>query len=311
MTMRCLRVGFARARPPVEWLLAASVLVVGCAEPTSTPDLTGANQAPPDTSARPDFSGRWGVSGGGGGGIKVIEPDGAEIDFDTFSDYQIALAEGTVSSSARILGRQPNYRHGNNVYAERDGGMTQRYFANPPLYKPEYWEQVRYLDVNGNVEDMTFICMPEGVPRMGPPMRIAQTDSDIILLYQHRNTWRVVPIDGRAHDPLNSEDQTFLGDSIGYWEGATLVIDTIGFNDLTWLGWPGWFHTNEMRVEERFALDGDTLRYDVTVYDPAVLMEPWAMDTRVLERDRSRAAYVEDPPCIDFDSAHMVTRERG
>ena len=46
-------------------------------------------------------------------------------------------------------------------------------------------------------------------------------------------------------------------------------------------------------------------------YTKLLRMEPWAMDTRVLERDRSRAAYVEDPPCIDFDSAHMVTRERG
>jgi len=263
--------------------------------------------------SHPDLSGRWviGGRGGGGGGIMVIEPDGHEVEFPTFGDYQSALAGGTVSPSARIVGRRPNYRHGNNVYAERDGGMTQRFTANPPLYKPEYWEQVRYLDVNGNVEDMTFICLPAGVPRMGPPIRILQTATDVVLLYQQRNTWRVVPTDGRDHDPINSQDQTFLGDAVGRWEGDTLVIDTIGFNDLTWLGWPGWFHSNEMRVEERFTRTDDTLLYEVTVHDPAVLMEPWEMDPIELELDHGQGVYVEDPPCIDFDSSHMVTRERG
>ena len=266
---------------------------------------------PRTADGRPDLSGRWGGRGGGGGGVQAIEPDGTALDFDTFAAYQAAVTAGEVSRAARIIGRRPNYRHGNNVYAERDDGMRRRYFSNPPLYKPEFWERVEYLDVNGNLEDMTFICMPEGVPRMGPPMRIVQTQDDVVLLYQHRNTWRVVPTDGRPHDPLNAVDQTFLGDSVGRWEGDTLVIDVVGFNDLTWLGWPGWFHTNEMRVEERFTRAGDTLRYEVTVHDPAVLIQPWVMDPVVLQFNPSTATYLEDPPCLDFDSAHMVTRERG
>lgn len=266
---------------------------------------------PRTVDGKPDLSGRWGGFGGGGAGVHAIEPDGTEFDFDTFADYQAAVTAGEVSRSARIIGRRPNYRHGNNVYAERDDGMRWRYFANPPLYKPEFWERVEYLDVNGNLEDMTFICMPEGVPRMGPPMRILQTESDVVLLYQHRNTWRVVPTDGRPHDPVYAFDQTFLGDSVGRWEGDTLVIDVVGFNDLTWLGWPGWFHTNEMRVEERFTREGNTLRYEVTVHDPAVLIQPWKMDPIMLDLNPSTATYLEDPPCLDFDAAHMVTRERG
>lgn len=270
------------------------------------------SMATPQTpDGKPDLNGRWGIGGGGGAGIKVIEIDGTEIDFETFGDYQAALSAGEIDPMARIIGRQPNYRHGNNVYAERDGGMDQRYFANPPLYKPEFWERVQFLDVNGNVEDTTFICMPAGVPRMGPPVRIIQSAADVVLLYDQRNTWRVVPTDGRGHDPINADDQTFMGDSIGRWDGDTLVIDVVGFNDLTWLGWPGWFHSNEMRVEERYSRSGDTLRYDVTVYDPAVLIEPWVMDRRELQLNQSTATYLEDPPCIDFDSSHMVTRERG
>jgi hypothetical protein len=299
--------------PKIAGIAAAAVLL-------SAPAAGQSRSAQADPAAVPtprtadgklDLNGRWGGSGGGGVGVKVVEPDGTEMDFDTFGDYQGALSAGQVSPSARILGRQPNYRHGNNVYAERDGGMDQRYYANPPLYRPEFWERVRYLDVNGNVEDTTFICMPAGVPRMGPPARVIQSATDVVLLYDQRNTWRVIPTDGRPHDPVNAEDQTFMGDSIGYWDGDTLVIDVVGFNDLTWLGWPGWFHSNEMRVEERFTRVGNTLHYDVTVHDPSVLLQPWVMDTRVLQLNASSATYLEDPPCLDFDSTHMVTRERG
>ena len=76
---------------------------------------------------------------------------------------------------------------------ERDAGFTQRAFGNPPLYKPEFWQRVQYLDENGNKEDTTFSCFPPGVPRLGPPMRIVQTDRDVVLMYQNRNMWRVVP----------------------------------------------------------------------------------------------------------------------
>ena len=276
----------------------------------SSNELNDIVSVPRTSTGHPDLTGRWGRSGGGGS-VVAIEADGTTFNFDTFADYQQALSADQVSLSARIIGRRPNYRHGNNIYGERDDGMTRRYFANPPLYKPEYWDHVEYLDINGNMEDMTFICMPAGIPRMGPPIRILQSDEDVVFLYQQRNTWRVIPTDGRPHDPLNADDQTFLGDSVGRWEGDTLVIDIVGFNDLTWLGWPGWFHTNEMRVEERFTREGNTLRYEVTVYDPAVLSEPWVMDPRVLELNHSTATYLEDPPCLDFDSAHMVTRERG
>ena len=269
-----------------------------------------ASSTPRTANGRPDLNGRWGSSGGGGSVI-AIEPDGTEYNFDTFADYQAAVSEGSVSLSASIIGRRPNYRHGNNVYGERDDGMTRRYFANPPLYKGEFWNRIEYLDINGNMEDMTFICMPAGVPRMGPPIRILQSESDVVFLYQQRNTGRVIPTDGRDHDPLNSQDQTFMGDSVGRWEGDTLIVDVVGFNDLTWLGWPGWYHTNEMRVEERFTRLDDTLLYEVTVHDPEVLIEPWEMDPRVLNLNPSTATYLEDPPCLDFDSAHMVTRERG
>jgi hypothetical protein len=269
---------------------------------------------PRTPDGKPDLSGRWGGGGGGAGGaggVQAIEPNGQVHQFEHYSEYSAALAAGRVSANAKIVGRQPNYRHGNNLYSERDAGFTQRAFGNPPLYKPEVWARVQYLDENGNKEDTTFSCFPPGVPRLGPPMRILQTSKDVVLLYQNRNTWRVIPTDGRPHDPVNSQDQTFMGDSVGRWEGDTLVIEVIGFNDVSWLGWPGWFHSNNMRVVERLRREGNTLHYQATVHDPDLLMEPWEMDPRALPLNTGDAPYLEDPPCLDFDLSHMLTKERG
>ena len=245
----------------------------------------GAAATPRMPNGRPDFNGRWG--GGGGGGRKPV------ID-----------ANGNIN----MFG---NYRKGNPTNGERDSGLEQRFGPNFPLYKPEYWDKVDHLDNHGNVEDSAFHCMPSGVPRIGPPMKIMQNDREIVFMYQQRNTWRVIPIDGRPHDPVNSKDQTFLGDSIGRWEGDTLVVDVVGFNDTSWIGWPGYFHTSDMRVEERLRREGNTLHYQATVYDPEVLVQPWAMDPRRLNLNTSNAAYIEDPPCIETDGANLATRERG
>ena len=120
----------------------------------------------------------------------------------------------------------------------------------------------------------------------------ARVEDGEVFLYNVNNflnvfTWRVIPTDGRPHHPVYSKDQTFMGDSVGRWEGDTLVVDVVGFNDVTWLGYPGWFHTSDMRVVERFRRDGNTLTWQVTVHDPAVLLEPWEAEPRVLRLNPS------------------------
>ena len=68
---------------------------------------------------------------------------------------------------------------------------------------------------------------------------------------------------------------------LAHWDGDTLVIDSVGFGDRTWLGWEGYFHTDKMEVTERFTRNGDLLYYNFTVKDPDVLMEPWTSYTYV------------------------------
>ena len=282
MTRSYVRYGLAAAA------IVGVVWVVGTLLPqfrTQQP-AAAAGETPRIADGHPDLSGRWG--GGGGGGRRAVADENGNLNIGG------------------------NYRKGNPTNGERDSGLDQRFGPDFPHYKPEHWEKVDYLDNHGNVEDSNFHCMPAGVPRMGPPMKIVQTPTELVFMYQTRNTWRVIPVDGRPHDPVNSKDQTFLGDSIGRWDGDTLVVDVVGFNETTWIGWPGYFHSGDMRVEERLRREGDTLIYQATVHDPEVLEEPWVMPERRLNLNTNpRITYIEDPPCIETDSANLTTRERG
>src|ERR1700722_905836 len=84
--------------------------------------------------------------------------------------------------------------------------------------------------------DPTGFCLLPGVPRMNNspfPMRMIQTRDSVVFLYEYMTTFRAIPLDGREHS--KKIDPTFMGESIGKWDGDALVIDTVGFNDRTWL----------------------------------------------------------------------------
>jgi hypothetical protein len=266
---------------------------------------------PRTADGHPDLNGRWGGGGGGAigtGTVQGLDKDGKRV---TFASLEEAKAKAT-----KIFARNYTARHANPTYSERDQGMTDRYRdnLNPPIYKPENWDRVQYLDMHGNYLDTAFLCAPVGLPRIGAPTRIVQLPGEVILMYNARNTWRVVPTDGRAHGSEDDRDQTYMGDSIGHWEGDTLIVEAVGFNDDTWLAnvatAPGWFHTTDMRVVETFRREGNTLNYGYTVYDPTVLAEPWKVGPRAIQLNTTNGPYNEDPPCI-MNPRPMVSRERG
>jgi hypothetical protein len=160
-----------------------------------------------------------------------------------------------------------------------------------PIYKPEHWDKVQQLDMWTNKNDPVMTCQPLGVPREGPPRRIYQTDHDITFLYSGGDAgggygeFRVIPTDGRPHPKSAELDITYMGDTVGHWDGDTLVLDSVAFTDTTWLGRGGFFHSDQMHVVERFKREGDALLYDVTVEDPEVLAEPYVYPTRVVRRN--------------------------
>jgi hypothetical protein len=220
-------------------------------------------------------------------------------------------ANQRVTSSGDKVGLILAAREGTLVNFERDNTLMRRADPNKPVYKPQFWEKVQQLDQNGNNEDPSYSCMPLGVPRMGPPMKIVQTSKELILLYAGpQDTYRIVPMDGRAHTPLQELDGTWKGESLGHWEGDTMVIDTIGFNDTSWLDIGGYFHSENMHVVERFTREGDTLRWQTTVEDPDVLIRPWVMNARTLRLNPNPKAVLEETlPCSERDLSHLVTKE--
>jgi hypothetical protein len=120
-------------------------------------------------------------------------------------------------------------------------------------------------------------CMPTGVPLayfVPYQWEIVQGLDRVVILYEYLHMFRVVTINGsHPADP----DPTWMGDSVGHWDGDTLVVDTVGFNDRTEL--PGAFrHSEALHVVERFhRTDFDHLQWEATIEDPNVFAKPWTL----------------------------------
>lgn len=221
-------------------------------------------------------------------------------------------ARGLFFGSRRCAPNQKGCREQTNQ--NNDGELTNRMDPNRPLYKPEYWDKVQDLDYNTNTMDPMFQCQPDGVPRMGPPTKIVQTANEVILFYTsaRNHDYRIVPTDGRGHDPVRAQDISYYGHAVGRWEGDTLVVDARGFNDVTWLSARGgYFHSEKMRVIERFRREGNTLQYQATVEDPEVLLQPWVMTPQVLGLNPdSKATLHEGDRCRDYDQGIFTSKIR-
>jgi len=125
--------------------------------------------------------------------------------------------------------------------------------------------------------DYTGHCLPQGQTRSmnSPfPIQIVQTPKVTAILYEAWNVFEIVPTDGTAHpkDP----DPTWAGNPVGKWDGDTLVVDTIAFNDKTNLDTVGHPHSDALHTVERYTLtDPKHIAYEVTVEDPKAFTQPW------------------------------------
>ena len=87
-------------------------------------------------------------------------------------------------------------------------------------------------------------------------------------------SFRIIYMDGRAHPKVL--DPAYIGHSIGHWEGDALIVDTVGFNEKSWIEAEGFPHTDQLHLIERFTrTDFNTLRYEVTIDDPGAYTRPW------------------------------------
>ena len=127
-------------------------------------------------------------------------------------------------------------------------------------------------------DDPEANCLPTGVPRHAPyPWKIVESPPYIYFLFEGNiHSYRQIFMDGRGHpgDP----DPTWYGHSIGTWEGDTLVVDSIGFNDKFWFDFAGHPHTEKLHMTERFRRpDYSHLEFEVVIDDPGAYTRPFTM----------------------------------
>jgi len=126
--------------------------------------------------------------------------------------------------------------------------------------------------------DPTVNCFPPGVPKIylmrGAPLEILQEPGRVVMYFEYDHFVREIFTDGRQH--TSDLNPTWMGEAIGKWDGDTLVVDTIGFNDKTWLDYSGHPHSDALHVVERIRrLDHNTLVNDITIEDPKAYTKPW------------------------------------
>jgi hypothetical protein len=147
--------------------------------------------------------------------------------------------------------------------------------------------------------DPELKCYLPGIPRamyMPYPFQIVQSTNKVHMAYAFTSTARTINLDPVEGPP----DDTYMGHSVGRWEGDTLVVDVTGFNGKNWFDRAGNFHSDALHLVERFTpITPDVIRYEVTVEDPKVFTRPWKISMPLYRRMEPNAQLLEYR-CIEF-----------
>jgi len=176
--------------------------------------------------------------------------------------------------------------------AQRGGGARGGARGTPPptfmsLYKPEVAAKAKTL---GDKDDPTLRCVPTAFGTLnvslwdvGAVGQIVATPKMVVMLTETYHGFRLVPTDGRAH--RDDVPPAYRGDSVGRWDGDTLVVDTTNFTDNTWMSAEGRVspHSEALHIVERYRrVDANTLEIEATIEDPGVLTGPWTAPKQTL-----------------------------
>jgi hypothetical protein len=153
-------------------------------------------------------------------------------------------------------------------------GKNQKGFPDLP-FTP--WGEHEWKIYDAAEGDYTGACLPFGMTRSmntPEPMQFMQSDTYLAFLFEQNSWFTVVPIDGRKH---GDGIPTWFGDSVGHWEGDTLVVDTVNFNGKTRLDTIGHPHSDQLHLVQKFSRpDLGHLRYEVIVDDPKTFTKTWS-----------------------------------
>jgi hypothetical protein len=159
--------------------------------------------------------------------------------------------------------------------------------------------RVKADDVRMEPLDPEAKCYLPGVPRatyMPFPFQIIQGNNKIIIAYEFAGASRIIYMDKTDPAPTDS----YMGWSLGHWDGDTLVVDVTGLNDKTWFDRAGNFHSDAMHVTERYtAISSGVVQYEATIEDPKVFTRPWKLSFPLYRRLDKNAQFLEFK-CVPF-----------
>jgi hypothetical protein len=166
-----------------------------------------------------------------------------------------------------------------------------------PPFTPEakaIWERRELKDLEK--DDPEGFCLPPGVPRMfytPYPLQVYQMPDRLLFVYEGgAHVWRVVWMDGRKLPNPDDVNPTYLGYSVAHWDGDTLVIESNGFNNRTWLDASGHPHGEKLKVTEKLTrTDFNNIKVEVTIDDPEFYTKPWTAITGITWTPNTRGPF--------------------
>jgi hypothetical protein len=193
---------------------------------------------------------------------------------------------------SNVDNRQPGLGGGNRGLVFQEAPLTPAgktaYEKNKPGYGPRATPPAFGNDPMGT-------CDPLGIPRLlnteyasGRSFEIVQNKDRTFEFFLPRHGWREIWTDGRQLPKTPDLEPLWDGYSLGHWNGNTFVVDSIGFDDRTWLDKFGYPHTDKMTLQERYRrLDRDTLELTMTLTDPEYYTKPWVSDTKIFKTNEA------------------------
>src|SRR6059036_2211695 len=273
----------------------ASLIVVAIAAAVVTAvvtvRLTRPGQAAAATAARtidgkPDFSGIWQALNEAHWDLQAHEARPAAVTQRGVYPYDYVQVPAAPVLALGAAGGVP----GSVGVVEGDGQIP--YTPEAAAIKKENSEH--WID-----RDPELKCYLPGIPRamyMPYPFQIVQSTNKIQMAFAFTSTARTINLDQVEPPP----DDTYMGHSVGHWEGDTLVVDVTGFNGKNWFDRAGNFHSASLHLVERFTpIHRDAIRYEVTIEDPETFTRPWRIAMPLYRRLEPNVQLIEYP-CIEF-----------
>ena len=261
---------------------------------TQTAPQPASPQAPPvnrTADGKPDFSGIWQALNEAHWDLEAHEARPAAVTQQGVYPYDYTRVPAAAVLALGAAGGVP----GSVGVVEGDGKIP---------YKPEALKIKQENGANWIDRDPELKCYLPGIPRamyMPYPFQIVQSANKVHMAFEFTTTARTIHLDEVEGPP----DFTYMGHSLGKWDGDTLVVDVTEFNGKNWFDRAGNYHGEALHLTERLTpISKDAINYEVTIEDPNVFTAPWKISMPLYRRLEKNAQLIEYR-CIEFTEEFM------